>query len=227
MRKKVIIIYSFKSTLIKESNRVYINIPFNAWNVCGKKGQIPVEVEISGLDFECKLVPKGNGSYYIPIIKEVYKSIDFSKEIELQFKVIDGLSRISSNSPYSKENPIGIIDGINYLRQPQNGYCGQTCLAMLAGLSVDEVIEIMKSRKWKAGLSKVIETLDYFGVLHKKPTYTKGRKINFPKCCIVNVRGENKSHILIYYDGKYYDPTSGVSQKYEFENIICFIEVST
>lgn len=119
MRKKVIIIYSGKSTLFKECNRVYINIPFNVWDVCGQKGQIPVEVEISGLAFECKLVPKGNGSYYIPILKEVYKSIDFFKEIEVHFKVISGLSRISSNSPYSKENPIRIIDSINYLRQPQ------------------------------------------------------------------------------------------------------------
>ena len=217
--------YSFKSTLFKGSNRVYIQIPFNVWEVCGQKGQIPVEVEISGLTFECKLVPKGNGYYYIPVIKEVYNSIDFSEEIDVQFIVIDGLSRINSNSPYSKENPIRIIDGINYLRQPQNGCCGQTCLAMLADISVDEVIDIMKSSKWQASMSKVIETLDYFGFLHKKPIYTNGKKFDLPNCCILNVRGEKKSHLMIYYDGKYYDPTSGILLSYEFENIICYIEI--
>lgn len=179
------------------------------------------------MDFECRLIPKGNGNYYIPIIKEVYNSLDFSEELDVQFNVIDGLSRINSNSPYSKENPIRIIDGINYLKQPQNGCCGQTCLAMLAGISVDEVIKIMKSTKWQASLSKVIESLDYFGLLHKKPVYIKGRKVNLPKCCIVNVKGENKSHLLIYYDGKYFDPSFGVLNEYEFENIISYIEICT
>ncbi|ABX43538.1 conserved hypothetical protein [Lachnoclostridium phytofermentans ISDg] len=63
---------------------------------------------------------------------------------------------------------------------------------MLAGISVNEVIEIIKSRKWQASLSKVIETLDYFGFLHKKPIYTKGRNINMPKCCIVNLEAKRK-----------------------------------
>jgi hypothetical protein len=212
--------------VLKESNRVFIKIPFNVWEKCGQKGLIPVEVEVLGINFECKLVPKGNGIYYIPVIKEIYKNIAFDEEIDTKFKIISGLSRINSYSPYSKENPIRKIDGITYLRQPHNGCCGQACLAMLAGISVDEVIKIMKSTKWQVSLSKVIETLDYFGFTHKKPIYTKGRKVELPKCCIVNVRGESKSHLLIYYDAKYYDPTHGVLQEYACENIISYIEIS-
>lgn len=43
----------------------------------------------------------------------------------------------------------------------------------------------------------------------------------------MNVRGINLSHLIIYYDGKYYDPTTGVLQKYEFENFICYTLVKT
>lgn len=163
--------------------------------------------------------------YYIPLTKEVHSNIDFSEKVNVQFEIIDQLSRINSNSPYSKEKPIRTIDSINYLKQPQSGLCGQTCIAMLAGISIDEVIKVMKSTRWQASMSKVIETLDYFGFTYGKPIYSKGRKVDLPKCCIVNVRGENKSHLMIYYDGKYCDPTCGILLEYKFENIICYIEI--
>lgn len=225
MKRKGAMQYSFKSSYHKAGNRIFIKIPFNVWNTCGKKGLIPVKVVIEGIAFECKLIPKGNGEYLIPVSKEVFKKLNTSDVFDVQFTLIDQLTRINNNSPYSKENPIRSIDSINYLKQPQNGSCGQTCLAMLAGISFDEVIKVMKSSKWQASMSKVIETLDYFGFSYKKPVYTRGKKVNLPKCCIINVRGENKSHLLIYYDGNYYDPTYGISHDYRDENIICYIEI--
>jgi hypothetical protein len=97
---------------------------------------------------------------------------------------------------------------------------------MLAGIPVDEVTKIMKSSKHQASISKVIETLGYFGFSHNKPVYTKGKNVELPKCCILNVRGENKSHLSIYYDGKYYDPIHGVLPVYSYENLISYIEIS-
>ncbi len=218
-------IYSFKETLLNENNRGFFKIPFNVWETCRKKGLVPVEVEVLGRVYECRLVPKGNGMYYIPVPKKVCSNIDFSEEINVQFKVIDKLSRINSNSPYIKEKPIRSIDSIIYLKQPQSGLCGQTCIAMLAGISIDEAIMVMKSTRWQASMTKVIETLDYFGFSFEKPIYTKGRNVNLPKCCIVNVRGDNKSHFVIYFDGIYYDPTCGILQDYNFEDIICYMEI--
>lgn len=204
---------------------MYLKIPFNVWDVCGEKGLIPVKVELHGNVFECKLIPKGGGMYYIPVSKGIYKNIDTSEEIEVSFKVIDGLKRINCNSPYSKEKPIRIINDIDFLEQPQSGLCCQTCIAMLAGISVKESIEVMKSSRWQASMGKVMETMDYFGITYENPVYTKGRKVKFPKCCIINVRGEPKNHLTIYYEDKYYDPTCGVLDDYKFENIICYIEI--
>lgn len=219
--------YSIKSNFHKEGNRIFVKIPFNVWETCGKKGLITVEVAIGGITFECKLIPKGNGEYVIPVNKDIFNKLNLGSEFTVEFTLLEQLTRINNNSPYNKDNPIRYIDSISYLEQPQNGYCGQTCLAMLAGIPVEEVIKIMKSRKCQASISKVLETLDYFGLSYYKPVYTHGRRVELPKCCIINVRGDSKSHLLVYYNGTFYDPTFGISQDYQYENIIFYLEIKT
>ena len=158
--------HQFIGEIFKEGTRTFVAIPFNVWDVCNTKGNIPVEVKINDITFECKLLPKGNGNYYIPIKKTILNKIDNNKNLDVYFKVIDGLTRINKNSPYSTENPIRKIDSIESIIQPQEGLCGQVCVAMLSGVSVEEVVQVMKSKKWQASISKVIETLDYYGIAH-------------------------------------------------------------
>lgn len=219
--------YSFKSGYYKESNRIFIKIPFNVWDTCGKKGNIPVKAVIDDITFECKLIPKGNGEYILPVNIDIFNKLSSSSEFDVKFNILEQLTRINNNSLYDRGNPIRHIESINYLKQPTNGSCGQTCIAMLAGISVDEVVKIMKSTKWQASISKVLETLDYFGFSYKKPVYTHGKKVKFPKCCIINTRGCEKNHLLVYYDGIFYDPTTGVTNDYRYEDIISYIEIET
>lgn len=50
---------------------------------------------------------------------------------------------------------------------------------MLAGISIDEVIKIIKSNKWQASISKILETLDYFGYSYNQTclySWEKGSK---------------------------------------------------
>lgn len=117
--------YSFKSGYYKEGNRIFIKIPFNVWDTCGKKGLIPVKVFIEQTNFECKIIPKGNGEYVIPVGKDVINNLSLRDEYFVQFTILDQLTRINNNSPYTKDNPIRYIDGIKYLEQEKSGYCGQ------------------------------------------------------------------------------------------------------
>jgi hypothetical protein len=219
--------FEFKTMVTKSGARAYLRIPFNVWDACGQKGMIPVKADVEGFTFECKLVPKGSGMYCIPVKKEITDKLDLSDELSVKFEVINRLSRINSNSPYSKENPIRVIGNISSLKQPKNGLCGQTCVAMLAGVTVEDAIRTMKSKSGQASLSKVLETLDYYGLSYGKPVYTKGREVELPKCCIVNVRGVCVSHLMVYFDGNYYDTNGEVLQGYKYENIINYIEVAT
>ena len=134
--------YKFPERIFKQGNRYFIKIPFNVWEECGQRGSVPVRVSIKDCIFECRLVPKGEGIYYIPITKNIVNQINCDDEINISFEIINGLTRINHDSPYSKENPIRRIRDIQSVTYPKAGYCGQICIAMLTGLSVDEVIDI-------------------------------------------------------------------------------------
>lgn len=221
--------HSFKAVLFEVSNRTYIEIPFNVWEECGQKGLISVEVMLDGVSFECKLIPKGNGVYYIPVTKTVLNKIHSAEDLNVQFDVIDGLSRINHNSPYSKENPIRRIDSIESIIQPINSNCcGVSCIAMLAGITVEEVIKVTNSAAGKFSISKMLETLDYFGITYAdKFIYTRGKVVSLPVCCIINEKTENSYHFLLYYKGKYYDSNLGVVDTYDTSKMISYLEILT
>ena len=67
MKGGIVMVYSFASVIHTEGNRAFIEIPFNVWEETGLKGNIPCRITISEHSFECKLIPKGNGKYFIPL----------------------------------------------------------------------------------------------------------------------------------------------------------------
>ena len=221
--------YLFTGRIFKDGNRNYIKIPFNVWETCGKKGIIPIKADIESIGFECKLVPKGNGIYYIPVSKAFSDKLDKTRDLKISFEIIEELSRINSKSPYTKENPVRKIDSIDLVLQPEAGLCGQACLAMLSGLDINEIIKIMKCGKWQVSFSKVIETLNYFEIEHsEKMIYMRKKDIELSKCCILNIRDEKSlknSHMAVYFEKKFYDPVHGISEKYNREKIISYLEI--
>lgn len=175
--------YRFRAAIDTEGGRAFIKIPFNVREETGKKGNIPCRVSILGLSFECKLIPKGNGKYFIPITKKTLSALE-PEEYEIEMEPIETLSRINHDSPYSKEHPIRKIDCIEAI-PIQAGFCGHCCVAMLAGVPLSDVVALMG--KGHASWSKILEALDYFGISYaSKSVYTKGGAYQLPLCCIVN-----------------------------------------
>lgn len=218
--------HSFRSNLFKEGNRTFVKIPFNIWDICGQKGLIPVKVTVGTVLFECKLLPKGNGIYYIPVAKAIAGKISSEQDLDVSFEVISELSRINHNSPYSKENPIRKIDSITSLIQPQSGLCGQSCVAMLAGVSIEEVITVMNSDAWDISWGKILETLDYYGISYAdKAIYTRGKEVTLPECCILSEKTETCNHFLLHYHGTYYDSVLGKLEVYDKSNMINYLEI--
>lgn len=213
--------YKFNGKIFFEGNKAFIEIPFNVWEECNQKGNIPVKVSLKELKFECKLVPKGKGNYYIPVKKEYLKESDTNEEFEISLELINGLTRINNNSPYSIENPIRKIDKIDLVTQTKKGLCGQVVVAMLSGVSLEEVINLMGSQ---SSMSKVREALDYFGISHSsKMVYRLKENAKLPKCCIINTKG----HLMVFYEGKYFDPYIGILDTFDFNEITGFLEILT
>ena len=190
-------IYRFCADIYTEGCRAFIKIPFNVWEETGIKGNIPCRVSIRGICFECKLIPKGNGNYFIPITKKTLSALAAEEEYEIEMEPTQTLSRINHDSPYSKEYPIRKIDCIDTILM-QAGLCGHCCVAMLAGVPLSDVVVLMG--KGHASWSKILEALDYYGISYaSKAVYTKGSPYQLPQCCIVN----NDNRFILWYKGSF------------------------
>lgn len=207
-------IYRFNTTLHKGGNRFFASIPFNIWEITGLKGNIPCRVVMEEHSFECRLVPKGGGTYWIPVNKSIASSLLQEREIKTSLEPILSLSRINHDSPYSKELPVRKIDSIQEIPF-QQGLCGQCCVAMLAGVSLEKVISVMG--RGRASWSKILETLDYNGISYAgKAVYPRGGSFLLPQCCIVN----HHNVFLLWYKGAFW----GV-QNVDYSKIISYIEI--
>jgi len=122
-------------------------------------------------------------------------------------------------SSYNHGKPIRIIDGIKYPDDVHVGLCGQSVIAMLAGLSTAEVAGVMHvdTPGQEVHISYMLYTLDYYG-LKKRGTWAKRVPINkdtvLPDICILLMSApEGWNYFSLYYKGTYYDPKVGVVDK--------------
>ena len=191
-------VYRFTSIIHTEGKRTFIEIPFNVWEETALKGNIPCRIAIQECSFECKLIPKGSGRYFIPVSKACLSVLALEKEYEIEMEPIATLSRINHDSPYSRENPVRKIDGIITIPS-QDGLCGQHCVSMLASVPLSDVVGLMG--KGKASWSKILEALDYYGISYaSKVVYAKGNACPLPVCCIVN----NDNRFVLWYKDSFF-----------------------
>lgn len=43
---------------------------------------------------------------------------------------------------------------------------------------------------------------------------------------INTIQGNKKNHLMVYYNGTYYDPTYGIMKDYLYENVISYLEIT-
>lgn len=221
--------YVFEGKYVKEEAKKFITIPFNVWEICEDNvGEIPVHVIMDKINFDCNLDPLKNGYYNIPLTDEQAQDLEENTFYSVTF-YINGKENASSeieSSPYSYENPIRKIDDIKILIQPWDGLCGQTCFAMIAGVTIEEASNIMHCREWQANMAKIVSSLDYVGIRHANQIiYTRGKDVELPKCCIIMEHLGRFSHYLVGFNGKYYDPNNGIMEEFDKSNIKGYLEI--
>ncbi|MCL2300697.1 MAG: hypothetical protein FWC27_11210 [Firmicutes bacterium] len=115
-------------------------------------------------------------------------------------------------SPYSFANPIRKITSITYIQQPTAYLCGQSVIAMLAGVPVEEVIGVMQNDRG-TDIPEMHDALSWYGFRTTTKERKKYRRFlggKLPDCCVLSVRLPAYGHWSLYYKGKYYDPELGV-----------------
>ena len=98
---------------------------------------------------------------------------------------------------------------IHYFKQPTEYLCGQACVAMIANVSVDEVIKVMNNDK-STGKKDIEKALDHYGIKQTKTMKKADNGTQLPPVCILKVLLPGYSHWILYYHGKYYDPEFGL-----------------
>lgn len=98
---------------------------------------------------------------------------------------------------------------VSYIKQPPGSdCCGQACVAMLAGITLDESIA-MFGKKGGTTTKDVVAVLTRLGIgcadrlVRKKPAGT----------CIVSVLAKSDKtyrHWVLYHNGVYFDPACGI-----------------
>ncbi len=224
--------YFFQSVVEKKDKGYMIQIPFNVWEVCNQRDIIQAEVILDNKIIECELLPIENGkssfqgNYEIHIGDDDAVSVELGVPHKILLHISGSLIRRDQNSPYSFENPIRRIDGIDVIIQPEDGLCGQSCVAMLAGNTIAEVISVMDCREWQATMGMMISALNYYGIDHADViNYTEGRDTVLPKCCIMMEKMGRFCHYLVHFDGKYYDSNLGVLEEYDMSKLLGYLEI--
>lgn len=218
--------YFFESKLEKNDNGFFISIPFNVWEVCRQRDVIQADVVLDNRIIPCELLPKEKGKYVIELEAEEVSGIEVGVPLQILLHVTGSLIRMDQDSPYDLEHPVRKIDGMEVIKQPEDGLCGQACVAMLAGRTIEEVMTIMDCREWQATMGRMISALNYYGIDHADVIhYVEGRNVVLPKCCIMMERMGRYCHYLIHYDGLFYDSNLGVLQEYDMSKLLGFLEI--
>lgn len=107
---------------------------------------------------------------------------------------------------------------ITYVPQPDFYSCNEACLAMIAGVSIEEAIIVMN--KYRGTGSSAL----YKAFKHYKIDYLSWRSVEgldeLPPLCILLVELQTYNHTLVYYNGMYYDPEFGVLEQCVPEGMI-------
>lgn len=218
--------YFFTGKIDKKENGFVIQLPFNVWEVCKLRDEIKADMVLDNEIIACKLLPKEKGNYEIHIEDKDVIKVDLTKSHQMLLHISGSIIEVSPDSPYSFDNPIRKVDSVQVIIQPEDGLCGQTCVAMLAGVTIADVIRVMDCREWQATMGMVISALNYYGIDHKDViTYTEGRDCVLPKCCILMERMGRYCHYLVYFDGKYYDSNLGVLEEYDKSKLLGYLEI--
>ncbi len=114
---------------------------------------------------------------------------------------------------------------MRYIEQTTPYLCGQACVAMLADVTIEEVVNVMKT---DLGTSKkqISDALKHYGIEHASKLTKADNNSVLPDVCILKVLLPKYGHWVLYYKGKYYDPEFGLlEERYPKERIQSYLEI--
>ncbi|MGN1295382.1 MAG: hypothetical protein ACI4U5_03145 [Bacilli bacterium] len=120
-----------------------------------------------------------------------------------------------------------MVDAIRYVKQQGPFTYGQACIAMLTNQTIEQVIYDLNF-DGPYTKSRLKCALDKYGIKYKqrKKRLFRNTTRDYSSFAILIVKCNKYNHMIIYKDGKYFDPEVGIlSKEYKRGKIIDFIDI--
>ena len=112
-----------------------------------------------------------------------------------------------------------------YIHEPTPLQCGQAVLAMLANVSVEEIIDLVGTER-ETDLKQMFSTLEHYGINCIKERKTVNKKEELPKIAMLSLETPRCWHWSLYFDGTFYDPEHGVLEDFPQSNRKYYWEIT-
>ncbi len=119
-----------------------------------------------------------------------------------------------------------LIEKIKHIYEPNPLACGQAVLAMISGLNVNEIFDLVKTEK-ETTLKDMKMALSELGITYKNERVEVKNKSELPRVAMLSLETPKCWHWSLFFEGKFYDPEYGVlddfppSNRRYFWEIIC------
>ena len=110
-----------------------------------------------------------------------------------------------------------LVKKVEYIHEPTDLQCGQAVLAMLAGVSVNEIIDLLNNER-ETDLKQMFNSLDYYGIKYNRTRLLANVKEDLPKIALLSLETPRCWHWSLYFDGTFYDPEHGVMDDFPICN---------
>ena len=104
-----------------------------------------------------------------------------------------------------------------HIYEPDPLQCGQAVLAMLAGVTVDEIIAFLDNER-ETDLKDMFKTLTHYGIGYSENRIEVKKREELPEICILSLETPKCWHWSLYYKGNFFDPEYGVLPDFPISN---------
>lgn len=111
-----------------------------------------------------------------------------------------------------------MVEELKLLKQPDNSrLCGQTCLAMILGITIEEAIREFGHD----GCTHIYELEEVLTNHQYSTTRVAGANFSRGICRLRSTANKKWSHFAVMWDGVLYDPWLGIKPDYPEDFYIC------
>lgn len=111
-----------------------------------------------------------------------------------------------------------------HIFEPTSLQCGQAVLAMLSGLSVEDIIRIVKTDR-ETTLKDMKNALKELGISFDNQRKEVNKKSQLPTIAILSLETPHCWHWSLYFKGFFYDPEYGLLEDFPPSNRRYFWEI--